>query len=209
MSKFALCAIGLIVAAPLLRRLITRAENTINRWDQLGSNNESLARLLTGLDRVIVNTAWLVLVVFGARWSNMPPIVGIVVWIVIRNYLLVSFGFMVIRCSAVTVDTLDGMTQRAAQKRNWMHYYQRLQPLLSTFRTCLEYGLWIGIASLVVLQIGRFSHLAVWGPRLIEALVIFFLGRVFLELGSLEIEHRMLPREGLAEVDRRRRATMT
>src|SRR6185295_12253498 len=108
--------------------------------DQLGSNNESLARLLTGLDRVIVNTAWLVLVVFGARWSNMPPIVGIVVWIVIRNYLLVSFGFMVIRCSAVTVDTLDGMTQRAAQKRNWMHYYQRLQPLLSTFRTCLEYG---------------------------------------------------------------------
>ncbi|HEX7779977.1 MAG TPA: mechanosensitive ion channel family protein, partial [Vicinamibacterales bacterium] len=90
----------------------------------------------------------------------------------------------------------------------WTEYYQRLRPLVPTLHTCLEYTLWIGVASLVLYQIGALRHLASWGPRLIQAIGLFFLGRVLIELGALEIGHRMLPREGLTEVERRRRATI-
>ena len=44
-----------------------------------------------------------------------------------------------------------------------------------------------------------------WAPRLIQAIGLFFLGRVVIELGHLEIGRRMLPEGGLDEMARRRR----
>jgi len=207
-AKLVLASAGLVIAARLLRRGIASAEDAINRWDQLKSNNESLARLFGGLDRLIVNTAWLLLAVYACGWFGLPDFVGDALLIAIRIYLVFSLGLMVIRCTAFTVDTLDGFSQRAAVKRGWMDYYNRLQPLLPTFRTCLEYALWISIATLALIQIGAFRQFALWGPRLVQAIIFFFIGRVVIELGSLEIGHRMLPPEGLTEADRRRRATM-
>ncbi len=60
----------------------------------------------------------------------------------------------------------------------------------------------------MLLQISAFRNLSFWGLRLVEAIGIFFAGRVLIELGCIEIEHRMLPHDGLADAERRRRATM-
>jgi hypothetical protein len=46
-----------------------------------------------------------------------------------------------------------------------VEYYDRLHPLLPTFRACLEYALWIGVGSLVLMQVSSFRHFALWGPR--------------------------------------------
>jgi small conductance mechanosensitive channel len=89
-----------------------------------------------------------------------------------------------------------------------MKYYDHLRPLMPTFRACVEYALWITAASLVVVQLGPIHNFAVWGPRLVQAIGIFFLGSVAIELGLLEIGRRMLPAEGLDDATRRRRATM-
>jgi hypothetical protein len=49
-----------------------------------------------------------------------------------------------------------------------------------------------------------------WGPKLIQAIGIFFLISVAIELGRLEIGRRLLPEGGggLDEMTRRRRATI-
>ena len=47
-----------------------------------------------------------------------------------------------------------------------------------------------------------------WGPALIQAIGIFFLGRVAVEIGHFEIGQRLLPRQGIDEMERRRRSTM-
>ena len=52
------------------------------------------------------------------------------------------------------------------------------------------------------------QRVAAWGPLVIQGLAIFFVGQLVIELGYMEIGHRMLPREGLEESERRRRATM-
>jgi moderate conductance mechanosensitive channel len=208
LAKLAIAVGGLVIATRLLRRLLRSAERAINRWDQNKSNDQSLAALVTGLDHVIVNTAWMVLAVIACGWFAAPPSVSAALGVLIRIYLVIAIGIMIVRCAAVIVDTLDGWASRSARGRGWARYYDHLHSLLPTFHACLEYVLWIAMGSLVLLQISPLRHLAPWGPRIIQAIGIFFLGRVIIELGILEIEHRMLPREGLDDMARRRRATM-
>ena len=206
--KLAIAVGGLVIATRLLRRLLRSAERSINRWDHIKSNNQSVAAFVTGLDHVIVNTAWMMLAVIACGWFAAPRSVSAALVVLIRVYLVIAIGILIVRCAAVIVDTLDGWAGRSARGRSWVRYYDHLHSLLPTFRACLEYALWIAMGSLVLLQISPLRHLAPWGPRLIEAIGIFFLGRVIIELGILEIEHRMLPRDGLDDMDRRRRATM-
>jgi small-conductance mechanosensitive channel len=208
LGKLALGIVGLVVATRAVRWALESAERAINRWDRIQSNNESLAEFFKGLEHVIVNLARMMLAVIACGWFAVPSSITSVLMTVIRIYLVIAVGLMIVRCVAAIVDTLDGFSQRSAQNRGWSHYYERVRPLLPTLRTCLEYTLWIAVASLVLLQIEWTRWLADWGPRLVQAIGIFFAGRVVIELGSLEIGRRMLPSEGLEETDRRRRATM-
>ena len=207
-GKLIAASIAMIIATRLLRRLLAWAEVAIDRWDQIKTNNESLARLFRGLDRLIVYTGWMLVGVLACAWFGLPDGISNILLTAIRIYLVISVGVMVVRCTTFVVDTLEGFSQRTAEKRGWMDYYERIHPLLPTFRTCLEYALWIVVGSLVLAQINGLSELARWGPRLIQAIGIFMGGRIVIELGILEIGRRMLPKEGLDDMDRRRRETM-
>jgi small conductance mechanosensitive channel len=208
LAKLAAGAVALLVGSRLLRRGLGAAERAINEGDGLTTNNRSLTRLFNGLHHSIVQTAWLLLAVWGCTWLGLPQAVIDVMVAAVRIFLIASIGWLVIRSTDFTVDTLDGMSRRAAHTRGWVERYDRLRPLLPLFRACLEYALWIGVVSLVLLQIGALRHVAAWGPVLIQAIAIFFGGRVVIDLGLHEISRRMLPREGLSEADRRRRMTI-
>jgi small conductance mechanosensitive channel len=206
--KVTLAAVTLLVASRLLRGLLRVVHRTIDRWDQLKDNDRSLAALFGGLERAIVNLAWILLAVYAS--SLVPAASGVTAGLLLvgRIYLVLSIGLLVIRSTVVIVDTFDALSQKYAQRRDWLQHYDHLRPLLPTFRACLEYALWIAIGALILVQLEPVRGLASWGPRLIQAIAIFFAGRVVIELGHLEIGHRMLPREGLDEMERRRRATM-
>jgi len=206
--KVSLAALGVLVATRVIRGLLRIVHQTINHWDQLKDNNRSLATLFGGLERAVVNLGWILLAVYAS--SLVPAASGVTagLLLVARVYLVLSIGLLVIRSTAVIVDTLDATSLRYAQRRDWVRHYDQLRPLLPTFRACLEYALWIAIAALVLVQLEPARGLAVWGPRLIQAIAIFFAGRVIIELGHLEIERRMLPPEGIDETERRRRTTM-
>jgi small conductance mechanosensitive channel len=208
LMKLGVALVAFLIATRSIRRLLRWVEEAISRWNLLEANDRSLSSVFTGLDRAIVNTGWLLLAVLASRLLAAPPRVTDGLLVVVRVYLVIAIGFIMIRATTVLVDTLDGISQRYARARGWWDHYEQMRPLVSTFRACLEYALWIGMASLVVLEIGSFRGLAAWGPRLMQAIGIFFLGRVVIELGNVEIGRRMLPPEGLDETERRRRATM-
>jgi len=150
----------------------------------------------------------MLLVVFACGLFAAPQSIGDALLILIRVYLVVALGIVVIRSTAIIVDVLDRVSQRSARHRGWLSQYERMRRLLPTFRTCLEYALWVALGTALLLQFGPARPLAPWGPRLIEAIGIFFVGCLVIEFGSHEILRRMLPQEGLEEMDRRRRATM-
>ncbi len=201
-------AVGVAIATRVLRSLLAHLQTACNRWDRLADNDRSLAAFFTGLDRVIATTAWLLVVVFAARLLPLPSAVGDVLAVAVRIYLIIAVGVLIIRASAVIVATLDGLSLHYAQGREWLVYYERLRPLIPLLRRCLEYALWTAIAALVLKQLPPFADLAIYGPRIIQAIGILFLGRVLIEVGFLFIDRNMLHAAGLGEHERRRRATI-
>jgi moderate conductance mechanosensitive channel len=207
-AKLVTAAAGFFIATRLVRRMLGALEQAINRWDRLQDNDRSLDHLFAGLDRGSIIAAWLLLAAVACWLFGVPDQVSQFVFLAFRLYLVVLVGMTVIRGSVVIVDTLDGLGRRYAENRGLLKYHDHLRPLLPTFRVCVEYALWIVLGSLVIAQLGPISRFAYWGPLIIQALGIFFLGRVVVQLGQLEIGHRMLPPAGLDETTRRRRETM-
>jgi small-conductance mechanosensitive channel len=208
LGKLAAATLGLLLATRVIRRAVGALEAACNRWDQLHDNNRSLTALFAGLSRALATTGWLLLTLYALWLFGVPEGIRSGFRMVIRIYVVIAAGLLVIRSSTVIIDTLDGLSRKYAQTRGWLRHYDHLRPLVPTFRVCLEYALWVALASLVVLQLGPMGTLALWGPKLIQAIGVFFLGRVAIELGRFEIGRRLLPPEGLDEMTRRRRATI-
>jgi small conductance mechanosensitive channel len=207
-AKLAAAALGFLIAVRIVRHVLVRLESALNRWDQLKDPDKRVRTAFAGLSYAIVNAGWLLLAVFAFQVFGMPGGVVAVLVSAIRVYLVIAIGLLLIRSAVVIVDTLDGLGQRYVEGRAWKRYYEHLRPLVPTFRACLEYGLWVGVASLAILQLGRVQSVVDWGPRLVQAIGLFFLGRVVIELGRLEVARRMLPTKGVDEMSRRRRETM-
>lgn len=208
LAKLAAAAVAVVLLIRVARYLLQLAENAINRWDQVRDNDQSLARFFAGLVGALRATAWLLWLVLGGQLLGVPEPLVQWLWVAVRIQVILAAGLAFVRCTGVIVDTLDGFSQRLASSHDWLRYYDHLRPLVSTFRASLEYIAWIAIAALVLAQIESTRALSSWGPRLIEAIGIFFAGRVVIELGHFEIGHRLLPRAGLTDAERRRRGTM-
>jgi moderate conductance mechanosensitive channel len=208
LAKLALAIVGLLVAIRISRRLRRATERRLSQREVPHERQESLSTLFAGLERTIVNIGWMLVIVFASILFAVPNSVTGVLMVAVRIYAVLAIGLIVIRSTAVIVETLDSFGYRYAERRDWQRYYDPLRTLLPTFRACLEYALWVGVGSLVLAQLAPMQGFAAWGPRVIQGIAIFFAGRVLIELGRLEVGHRMLPAEGLDEMDRRRRATM-
>jgi moderate conductance mechanosensitive channel len=208
LAKLALAILVLLVAIRVVRRVLHAAERTLRQPEPTGDREASLSALFALIERTVANIGWLLVVVFASMLFAFPDNVTAVLLVAVRVYVVLAIGLIVIRSTALIVETIDGLGLRYAERRQWQRYYEHLHALLPTFRACLEYALWVGVGSLVLAQVTTMQNLAAWGPRVIQGIAIFFAGRVLIELGRLEIGHRMLPHDGLEETERRRRATM-
>jgi small conductance mechanosensitive channel len=68
--------------------------------------------------------------------------------------------------------------------------------------------MWIAIASLVLRELPPTESFAHYGPGLMKAIGVFFIGRVVIEVGNLLIGRGMLDRQDLSDLERRRRETI-
>jgi small conductance mechanosensitive channel len=206
-AQIALASLALVAGTRAVHRLVAALQEAAG--SHAAFRDRSLEKLFTGLDQAVVNTTRLLMVALVCWLLNVPAPVLATLLLVVRIYAIVSGGLLLIRGIAVIVDLVDRRGRRYAHRRGWHDRYDHLRSLLPTLSACLEYALWIAMAALVVAQLGPIQELAVWGPRLVEAIAAFFVGRVLIEIGHMEIDRRMLPPEGLDELSMRRRATMT
>jgi small-conductance mechanosensitive channel len=209
LAQLSLAVAGLLIAVRLMRRAVRAVERIISRWLWVKDRHRSLPALFRRFERAIAPVGWMLLVALACRLFLLPQSATDTILLIVRLYVLIVVGLVVIRSMPVIVDTLGALSERYTERRGWGRQYGHLRQLLPTLRACLEYASWIALASLALVQLPPTRDVAAWwGPRLIEAIAILFAGRVIVELGRLEIGHRMLPREGLEETERRRRATM-
>ena len=112
-------ALAVAVGAPLLRWGLRVVEGAVNRWDRVSDNDGNLARLFTGLHRVLVAAGWLLVVLYAVQILGAPAGVRDGVIKLVRVYLVVAVGVLVIRSSPVIVETLDALARRFAAGRGW------------------------------------------------------------------------------------------
>ena len=205
--SLSLIALGLIVAAGLFWFALRRLEARLAGRSELTDHRAGLRALARSLNRATIIGALLLFVVLAAWLLGAPPRVTRVAFLVVRAYAVLAVGLLAIRSSVTIVNTLEAMARHQAGTRGWVRHYEPLRPLVPTFRACLAYGLWIAMISLGLLQFGL-DRTAAWGPRVMQAIGLFFLGRVAVELGRLEVSRRLLPPEGLDAMARRRRETI-
>lgn len=207
-GKLVLVAIVLVAVVRLVRRVLRHVATKVNEWDGLEDNDRSLERFFSGLDRAVVISAWLGFAAIACVLINLPAWCGDGLASIARIYAIIAIGLLVLRATAVVVDTCEGLSRRYAEKRDWLKFYEHLRPLVPLLRRCLEYAIWVAIASLVLHELPPTEGLAHYGPRLMQAIGVFFVGRLVIEVGNLLIGSRMLEREGLSDIERRRRATI-
>ncbi len=206
--KIIVAAVVLSFILRLVRAGLRKLALVCINWENLHDNDKSLERFFAGLERAVGITSWLIFIIVS--WYLLDGSTFIGEWLekLTTIYVVVSVGILIIRAMAVIVDTFDGLSKRYAENRGWFIYYEQLKPLIPLLRRCLEYALWIGIASLVISQLPKVSSLAAYGPKFMQVIGIFFLGRVGIEVGNLFIGRSGEEQEGVDDMTRRRRATL-
>ncbi len=205
-------AIGLVVVAWMinrtLRRLLERLRDRAKTYEQFKANDESVDAFILALGRILTNTIWLSVLILASGLLPLPPVVSKYLWVVLRIYLIIAVGTLVVRTISAIVETLEKLSKKYWYREDYLGWYERLKGLVPLFRRCLEYIIYVFVATLVLLQVDFIAKFADFGPRIVKVIGIFFLTRVVVEIVNLLVDRMMGDAEELDESERKRQLTL-
>lgn len=193
-----------LLARPLLRFLrflLAILEVRTKSLSQLRSDDKAIGRFFAALTRAVSNTVWLGILVVATGLLNLPGFVVYYAYLGLRIYVIVALGLALVKALTAIVDTLDALSLRHARAEIILAYYQSIRSLIPMVRRTLEYGVYLCVLTLVLLQLDRFEGLAIQGPRLLQVLGVFLLGRITIEIMRLFVDRQMFNSDDDEPVD--------
>ncbi len=179
LGKGSAAVLGLVtvtaVALRLTRRALGRVETWAKAYRQIKANDESVHAFFRALDHIVVSVGWLLALGWSARALGFPAGVPETVFLLLRVYATVSVGLLLLKGLDATVDSLDALSSRHSSEANLLRYYARLRNLVPLFKRCLEYVVYLYIATLVALQVEFIAPLAGHGHSAVRVIGIFWL----------------------------------
>lgn len=200
--------IAAIYAIRAICSLLVVLERRAKEYEQIRANDESIERFFSSLTRIVSVGIWLLVIALVAGNLQLPSSLTAGLFILLRVYLIISFGLLIIQAVAAIVDSLDALSRKYARTDSLLHYYEQLKGLIPLLRRTLEYIIYVSVASLVLLQIDWVAQFAEWGPRLVQVLGIFFIARVVIEVVNLLIERAMKAPDDVAPEQMQRQLTL-
>ena len=207
------CLLIVIVAAqvirvihPLLNQVCERAK----QYDQITANDPSIEAFFHLLDRSSTNSIWLLTLAQCTIFLQLPEVVPQNIYLILRIYLIVVFGLAIVKATAVLIDSLDALSNQYANgdKDNLLRFYARLHHLIPFLKRCLEYVIYIFIATFILQQIEAIAKWADYGPAIVQIVGIIFLSRVSIEVAKLLVEEILFKSENLSNFQIQRRQTI-
>jgi hypothetical protein len=101
----------------LARRLTRALGRAIDQLDGFESNNPRLDAAVASVDRFLVRTAALLLPLMAATVLSAPAPVISGLSLLLRLYLIVAAGLVLIRCTGLVVDVAEAVLQTQAERR--------------------------------------------------------------------------------------------
>ncbi len=206
--KVAALAVAAWIVILVARRILVALRARTKAWEQIKANDESIDAFFRSLEFILKIGVWLGVLALATRWLLLPPAVPDAIWVALRVYLVIAFGLLAVRAIAAIVDSLDALSAKLARGDRLLGLYERMRVLVPLFRRCLEYAVYVFVATLVLLQMNFIAKFAEYGPRLIEVIGIFFLARVAIEISNLLIDRKFSASTGLSELEQQQRATL-
>ncbi|MDX1763434.1 MAG: mechanosensitive ion channel family protein [bacterium] len=188
----------------LLENLKARAKS----YEQLKANEESIESFFSSLKKIFSNSIWLLALVLSARVLPIPATIADYLTIILKIYIIISLGLLVVKTVAVVVDSLDALSKKYWYRDDYLGWYDRMAGLIPLLRRCLEYIVYVFVATFVMLQVEFIAHFATYGPRVVQVIGIYFLAKVVVEIVNLLVDKSMGKTDGLSESDRQRQMTL-
>ncbi len=203
---------ALFIAAPFFIRPIARffafLKEKAKAYNQLESNDESIEKFFTTLERIFKNSIWLLVLIFSWQILSLPIGVANSLFIILKIYLIISIGLLVGQAAAAFVDSLGALSKKYWYRDNYLDWYNRLSGLMPLFRRCLEYIIYVWVASLVMLQVNFIAQFAAYGPAAVQIIGIFFLARVVVEVSNLLVDKKMSGPDEIPSAQQQQRKTI-
>ncbi len=201
-------AIGAWLVNRLLRRLLGTIKDKALSYEQLQTNDQSVEAFFRSLTRILTSTIWLAFLILASSLLPLPTAVTAALWIILRIFLIVAIGGLVVRSVAAVVDSLEALSRKYWYREDYLSWYEKLRGLIPLFRRCLEYVIYVIVASLVLLQVDFIARFAAYGPRVVKVIGIFFFARVVIEIVNLLVDRGMGDTRELDEAESKRRKTL-
>lgn len=197
-------AIGLKLLKYWLKIASTRAKNI----DQSTADDQSIDAFFKALHQRIKGGIWLWALISCSQFLKLPAVIGEYLYIALRIYLIVAVGLLILKAVAAIVDTLDALTLRYSSPDNLLRFYDRLRHLVPFLKRCLEFVIYVCIATLVTKQIELIANLSDFGLRIIKIVTMIFMSQVLYEVIHLLVEEVIFKDDNVTETQRSRRLTL-
>lgn len=196
------------VSLPHLQHLLDRAARLARDYDRITANDDSITAFFAQLKGVMSTSIWLGSGILCTQFLQLPEAIPRYLSIALKAYVAIAIGRLLVKSTSVLVDTLDALSLQYSSPDNILRYYDRFRHLLPTLKKCLEYVLYVGIATLIIHDIEFINWIAQYADEIIFIIGIYFLCGVLIELANVVLEDLVLQTDHLTELQLQRRLTI-
>jgi len=194
---------------PKIDRGLERLQGKATEYEGLKSNTEAITAAFDLFQSMVKRGGWLAGLGVIAGWLLLPDKVGEGVFLMLRIYLIITFGLLFWRALDAIIESIDALSKKYASTHSLLKYYEGLSGLIPIFRRTIEYIIYVSVASMAVHQIEFIRSLAEWGPRLIKIIGVALIARVVIEVMRLVVEEYLITRPKLNPQQKKSRITLT
>jgi small conductance mechanosensitive channel len=166
------------IALKLLKYCLKIASNRAKTIERSTADDEIIEAFFNALYQRIKWGIWLWVIICCVRFLQFPAIVSEYLSIALRIYLIIAVGLLILKAVASIVDIFDALTVKYSSPDNLLRFYDRLRHLIPFFKRCLEFVIYVCIATLVVQQVESIAKMSDFGLRMIKIIAMIFLSQV-------------------------------
>ena len=196
------------IALKLLKYSLKLVSNRAKTIERSTADDDIIEAFFQALYQRIKWGIWLWVFICCTLFLKLPAIVSEYLSIALRMYLITAVGLLILNAVASIVDIFDALTVKYSSPDNLLRFYDRLRHLIPFLKRCLEFLIYVYIATLVVQQVESIAKMSDFGLRMIKIIAMIFLSQVVFELIYLIAEEIIFQEKHLTDLQRSRRLTL-
>ncbi|WP_341529553.1 mechanosensitive ion channel family protein [Nostoc sp. UHCC 0302] len=205
-------SLGTLILAAIAQKFVgywlNFASIRAKRIEQNTADDKSIDTFFSNLKKIVTNGIWLWAVIWCTQFLKLPVIVSQYLYILLRIYLIIAIGLLIPKAITAVIDSLDALSIRYSSPDNLLRFYDRLRHLIPFLKRCLEFVIYVCVATLVIQQVQFIANIAIFGSRIIKIVGIIFISRVLFEVVYLLVEEILFKDRNLSEIQTSRRLTL-